>query len=119
MKPNEFKLISNEFKFNFEAFRNHNFSEISKFENFRFRFRKHLRRQKIHQSGTRLKRRVKVRKKKRYVLFDKKARRRVPPKERFPLQQGLELELELQVELTVEIKLEPTLRAQLLLELEL
>ena len=47
-------MISDEFKMNFEAFRNHIFQKNKKSKIFDFDPENTLRRQKIHQSGTRL-----------------------------------------------------------------
>ena len=58
MMPNEFQMISNQFKMNFEAFRNHNFKKFENSKILDFDPENTLRRPKIHQSGTRLKRRV-------------------------------------------------------------
>ena len=54
MMPNEFKMILNQFKMNFEAFRNHIFQKFQNSKIFIFDPENTLRRQKIHQSGTRL-----------------------------------------------------------------
>ena len=81
---------------NFEAFRNHNFQKFQNSKIFDFDPENTLRRPKIHQSGTRLKRRVKVRKKKRYFYFEKRG---APPGgARSAIFAPLELELELTLE---------------------
>ena len=54
MFSNEFQMISNEFKMNFEAFRNHNFQKFQNSKIFDLDPENALRRPKIYQSGTRL-----------------------------------------------------------------
>ena len=106
MTPNEFQMISNEFKMNFEAFRNHIFQKIQQSKMFDSEPENTLRRQKIHQSGTRLKRRVKFKKKKKFLLILKKgARHRVCPKCNFRSAKELELELTIESERELEPEL--------------